>query len=757
MTSSDVTLDDILHVVKRLHNWKSPGLDKIQNYWWKYFTSVHVHLKIHFNDIFRNPSKMPVFLNQGITYLKPKNNDLSQPKNYRPITCLNTMFKLMTNIVLLKVNKFITENNIMCENQKGCREKSKGCKEQLVIDHVLCAQAKKRKKNISVAWIDYAKAYDSVPHSWLLEILNIYKIDPVLINFLKHSMQAWCTKLSLSLPMSSGDNTTTRSTIMFESEFIPIKRGIFQGDGWSPMWFCLSLNPLSNILNNTNKGYKLQTSSMFNISHLLYVDDLKIYARNNDELQSLLETTAIFSSDINMQFGIEKCATLEVKRGNIVHQENIELTLTPFKFPSLESFYKYLGMSQDLVLNKSEAKEKVKNAYASRMKKILTTELNGQNKIKAINSWCVPILSYSFGIIPWTKTDLQALDRQTRVLMTQHRIHHPRSCMERLYLPRAMGGRGLINLEKFAQKEKFNLKKYFLNKKTTSPLHQAIVDADDNLSALDLKSNNMPEQIKNVDLINRWEEKPLHSRFKTHLNNNHHSSNAWLKKSSLFGETEGFVLAIQDEVIETRNYMKHIEKKNVDDRCRLCQRVSETIQHITSSCSILANTDYLQRHNSSAKIVHQFLALKFDLTTDKTEYYKYQPQPVLENENMKIYWDSTVITDRRIEANRPDIVLVDKNEKTVKLIDIAHPADHNILHSTATKIHKYQDLAIEIRNMWDMTSVEVIPVVMSTNGLIHPSFYTHTKKIDLPQYLVHKIQKSVLLENCRLLRRFLSH
>ncbi|KAI5755598.1 hypothetical protein M8J77_018249 [Diaphorina citri] len=162
------------------------------------------------------------------------------------------------------------------------------------------------------------------------------------------------------------------------------------------------------------------------------------------------------------------------------------------------------------------------------------------------------------------------------------------------------------------------------------------------------------------------------------------------------------------------------------------QRVSETIQHITSSCSILANTDYLQlqRHNSSAKIVHQFLALKFDLTTDKTEYYKYQPQPVLENENMKIYWDSTVITDRRIEANRPDIVLVDKNEKTVKLIDIAHPADHNILHSTATKIHKYQDLAIEIRNMWDMTSVE---------------------------YLVHKIQKSVLLENCRLLRRFLSH
>lgn len=87
------------------------------------------------------------------------------------------MFKIMTNLVLLKINKHITMNNIMCENQKGCRQDSRGCKEQLIIDHVICAQAKKRNKNISVAWVDYSKAYDSVPHSWLLEILHI---DPTL-------------------------------------------------------------------------------------------------------------------------------------------------------------------------------------------------------------------------------------------------------------------------------------------------------------------------------------------------------------------------------------------------------------------------------------------------------------------------------------------------------------------------------------------------------------------------------------------------
>ncbi|XP_017299838.1 B-cell receptor CD22 [Diaphorina citri] len=179
-----------------------------------------------------------------------------------------------------------------------------------------------------------------------------------------------------------------------------------------------------------------------------------------------------------------------------------------------------------------------------------------------------------------------------------------------------------------------------------------------------------------------------------------------------------YVNSTSEKHVETTWNLRVVLLDNLYNRLRMFVLRLLIKQHITSSCSILANTDYLQRHNSSAKIVHQFLALKFDLTTDKTEYYKYQPQPVLENENMKIYWDSTVVTDRRIEANRPDIVLVDKNEKTVKLIDIAHPADHNILHSTATKIHKYQDLATEIRNMWDMTGVEGIPLAHNTSARI---------------------------------------
>ncbi|KAI5731718.1 hypothetical protein M8J77_014984 [Diaphorina citri] len=154
------------------------------------------------------------------------------------------------------------------------------------------------------------------------------------------------------------------------------------------MWFCLSLNPLSNMLNSTNKGYSLNRNVEQKITHLLYMDDIKLYAKDKDELRSMLEISLIFLSDNEMKFGIEKCATLEVKRGKIHDQENINLTSTPMVLPTLDQstneMYKYLGVKQALVFNKSEAKDSVINTYTTRLKKILATSLNGANKIHGV-------------------------------------------------------------------------------------------------------------------------------------------------------------------------------------------------------------------------------------------------------------------------------------------------------------------------------------------------------------------------------------
>jgi hypothetical protein len=76
---------------------------------------------------------------------------------------------------------------------KVCIKNSQGCKEQLIIDLVVLEKAHKDKRSQYIAYIDYGKAFDSVPHSWLIRVLEIHKIDPMIINLLQQSMKKWTT------------------------------------------------------------------------------------------------------------------------------------------------------------------------------------------------------------------------------------------------------------------------------------------------------------------------------------------------------------------------------------------------------------------------------------------------------------------------------------------------------------------------------------------------------------------------------------
>jgi len=91
----------------------------------------------------------------------------------------------------------------------------------------------------------------------------------------------------------------------------------------------------------------------------------------------------------------------------------------------------------------------------------------------------------------------------------------------------------------------------------------------------------------------------------------------------LFAETEGFLTAIQDQVILTRNYKKYILKQpDTEELCRRCGKESETIQLITAACEQLAPTEYVKRRDGLAKIIHQKLAEATELIEDKSPYSK---------------------------------------------------------------------------------------------------------------------------------------
>ena len=89
------------------------------------------------------------------------------------------------------------------------------------------------------------------------------------------------------------------------------------------------------------------------------------------------------------------------------------------------------------------------------------------NKIQAIGSLAVPVLRYSFGIVNWHQEELQKLDRKTRKLLTIHGQHHPKEDVDRLYVPRKQGGRGLMQLEGAYAVETIKLLEYIDRKEDT--------------------------------------------------------------------------------------------------------------------------------------------------------------------------------------------------------------------------------------------------------------------------------------------------
>ena len=149
------------------------------------------------NEVIETPSKLPESLIEGVTYLLPKDNDTENPEKYRPIACLPTIYKIITACIANKIAKYCDEHSILQEQQKGCKRKTLGCKEQLITDQVVIKQAKKCYRNLYTAYIDYRKAFDSVPHSWLIQVLKMYQIDNSIIEFLIHTMKRWKTTIRI--------------------------------------------------------------------------------------------------------------------------------------------------------------------------------------------------------------------------------------------------------------------------------------------------------------------------------------------------------------------------------------------------------------------------------------------------------------------------------------------------------------------------------------------------------------------------------
>ena len=239
------------------------------------------------------------------------------------------MWKILTAQIREKIYYSLTSHGLFLNEQKGCRKGSRGTAELLYINQHIQNESKTRQKNLAMAWIDYKKAYDMVLQSWILHCLKMYKILHEVINFIEKTMQTWRVEL------------TAEGRSLAETK---IQRGIFQGVALSPLLFIIAMMPLNHILRKCITGYILSRSQE-NINHLMYMDDIKLFAKNEKELETLIHAIRIYSLDIGMEFGIEKCTMLVMKSGKQHMTDRMELP-NHDKIRTLgeNETYKYLGI-----------------------------------------------------------------------------------------------------------------------------------------------------------------------------------------------------------------------------------------------------------------------------------------------------------------------------------------------------------------------------------------------------------------------------
>ena len=214
-----ITIAMLEKAITRLQDNKSPGNDLIVVDWYKHFKFYVNELTTLFSNTFSGNIEIPNWLTKAKTVLLPKNNDLCNPKNYRPIALQNTMLKLYTKCINYLLQRHCEKNSIITVEYAGGKKEVWGCTKQLMINKTILEEVKVNRRSLIFMWLDYQKAFDSVPHEWLIKSLELAKVPTKIINALKKVIKKWATNIHLQ-----GNEQLT------EIKLIHYLRGIFQGD-----------------------------------------------------------------------------------------------------------------------------------------------------------------------------------------------------------------------------------------------------------------------------------------------------------------------------------------------------------------------------------------------------------------------------------------------------------------------------------------------------------------------------------------------
>ena len=232
-------------------------------------------------------------------------------------------------------------------------------------------------------------------------------------------------------------------------------------------------------------------------------------------------------------------------------------------------------------------------------------------------------------------------------------------------------------------------------------------------------------------------------------------TNKWMNLR-LTAHVEGFITAAQEQEMNMKETQKRRgkdpqKKRTKDTRCRICNEHAESVYHVICSCPVLAPTLYLDvRHNQVAKILYQEVIKSDRLVLD--------PPKVTKIDNLEIWWDMSINTTPKVEKNRPDIIIRNKETKVCQIVEVTVPPDTNLQKAYKEKQIKYIHLITRLQQLYKNYKYTTIIITVGALGAIPKLLEENLKKLyteDRVPVIIQRIQKAALLGTVRVCKTIL--
>jgi hypothetical protein len=440
----------------------------------------------------------------------------------------------------------------------------------------------------------------------------------------------------------------------------------------------------------------------------------------------------------------------------MVKSEGLELKEGMVKSldPELKESYTFLGIEEGDGQMDQLVTKRVTTQCFRIVKKLCETQLYERNFIKAINTKALGLVRYSMSICHYTISELKELDVRMRRLLYEKAVRGNEESVERLYMKKKEGGRGLISFEQMyktikvqiatylALSEDALLKKVFQRERKKNswknPVREAETAAEEvghelkveqgkiTIDGTELKG--VPGGIRKIVgmLYKKWWQEMLRKEYEAKAVKSviwkefdqREEGFTWMKKN-LTPQQVARVLRVQEQMVPNR-WLARMRGKAVENtKCRLCNKQEEGIKHWLCSCEYLAGREYLKRHDQTLRVFYGEVLKQYELVDEQIAWFNIRVEAVRENEKCLVVWNKRIPTHTKVEHRWPDLRIEDKEKKTIWIVDMACPSDGAVKSKEEQKRLNYQELAYDLRTQRQGWRIEIVPLVVGVTGALH--------------------------------------